>query len=103
MYNYAHRILFEITDQYKENSEYYLLLSELKRAKARLATFKGFTAATEAELALPMYMAAVILEEDIEPSKERLMKAIERLKDSSKLKLRCQEMLERLNIENLQI
>lgn len=103
LYNYAHRILFEITDQYKENSEYYLLLSELKRAKARLATFKGFTAATEAELALPMYMAAVILEEDIAEAEERLRKATERLKDSSKLKLRCQEMLERLNIEDLQI
>ena len=96
LFEYAHRVLFEITGRYKEDQEYYLLLSEIKRAKARLATFKGFTAATEAELALPMYMAAVVLDDGIEPSKERLTKAIAKLKDSSKLKLRCQEMLERL-------
>ena len=96
LFEYAHRVLFEITGRYKEDQEYYLLLSEIKRAKARLATFKGFTPATEAELALPMFMAAVVLDDGIEPSKERLTKAIAKLKDSSKLKLRCQEMLGRL-------
>jgi len=71
-------------------------MSELKRCRARLVTFKGFTPATEAELALPMYMAAVLLDEDIEPSRERLEKAIARLKDTSKLKAKCVEMMSAL-------
>ena len=97
LFEHAHRVLFEITGKYKEDAEYYLLLSEIKRAKARLATFKGFTPATEAELALPMFMASVALQEDIEPCKERLIKAIARLKDSSKLKTKCVEMMRSLD------
>jgi len=97
LYDTAHRLLFEITNKYKEDQEYYLLMSELKRCRARLVTFKGFTPATEAELALPMYMAAVLLDEDIEPSRERLEKAIARLKDTSKLKARCIEMMKALD------
>ena len=100
LYDTAHRLLFEITNKYKEDTEYYLLMRELKRCRARLVTFKGFTPATEAELALPMYMAAVLLDEDIEPSKERLTKAIARLKDSSKLKAKCVDMMRRLNIKD---
>ena len=100
LFEYAHRVLFEITGRYKEDQEYYLLLSEIKRAKARLATFKGFTPATEAELALPMFTAAVVLDDGIAEAEERLKKAIGRLKDSSKLKLRCQEMLEKLNMKD---
>ena len=97
LYEYSYRLLFEINGRYKEDAEYFLLLSEVKRAKARLATFKGFTPATEAELALPMFMAAAILGEDIEPSKERLNKAITRLKDSSKLKEKCGEIMQKCN------
>ena len=93
LFDYAHRVLFEINGRYKEDAEYYLLMSEIKRAKARLATFKGFTPATEAELALPMFMAAAILEEDVEKSRERLEKAIAKLKDSSKLKAKAMEIL----------
>ena len=96
LFDYAHRVLFEINGRYKEDAEYYLLMSEIKRAKARLATFKGFTPATEAELALPMFMAAAVLGEDIEPSKERLNKAITRLKDSSKLKENCINILNKI-------
>ena len=96
LFDYAHRVLFEINGRYKEDAEYYLLMSEIKRAKARLATFKGFTPATEAELALPMFMAAAILGEDIEPSKERLNKAITRLKDSSKLKEKSINILNKI-------
>ena len=96
LFEHAHRVLFEITGKYKEDAEYYLLISEIKRAKARLATFKGFTPTTEAELALPMYMAAVVLNEDIESSKERLTKAIGRLKDTSKLKTKCINILNNL-------
>ena len=99
LFDLANRVLFDFADKYKDDSEYYLLVSEVKRAKARLETFKGFTPTTEAELALPMFMAAHIIGEDIEPSKERLIKAIDRLKNSSKLKLRCQAMLEKLRSE----
>ena len=96
LFEYAHRILFEITNKYKEDTEYYLLLSELKRAKARLETFKGFTAASEAELALPMYMAAVVLQEGVKDAEDRLKKAIDRLKDSSKLKEKCTNILNKI-------
>ena len=94
LYDTAHRLLFEITNKYKEDQEYYLLMNELKRCRARLITFKGFTPSTEAELALPMYMAAVLLNEEVSEAKERLEKAIARLKDSSKLKAKCLEMME---------
>lgn len=97
LFDYAHRVLFEINGRYKEDAEYYLLMSEIKRAKARLATFKGFTPATEAELALPMFMAAAILGEDVEKSRERLEKAIAKLKDSSKLKAKCLEIMQKCN------
>ena len=73
--------------------EYNLKLFELKRTRARLQKFKGFTPTTEAELALPMYLSAVILGEDIEPCKARLAKATEKLKNSSKLKARCEATL----------
>ena len=96
LYDYAHRLLFEITDKYKEDTEYYLLQSELKRARARLITFKGFTAATEAELALPMYMAAVVLQEGVKDAEDRLKKAIDRLKNSSKLKEKCTNILNKI-------
>lgn len=77
-------------------TEYNLKLIELKRTRARLSKIKGFTPATEAELALPMYMTAVILEEDTAEAEERLKKAIEKLKNTSKLKKKCLEMLEKL-------
>ena len=73
--------------------EFNLKLYELKRTRARLLKFKGFTPTTEAELALPMYLAALILEEDVEAYRQRLEKATERLKDSSKLKAKCQKAL----------
>lgn len=92
----AERLLFEIPDKYQQENEYYLLLSELKRARERLKTFKGFTPASEAELALPMYLAAVKLEDGVTEAEERLRKAVEKLKDSSKLKAKCKEYLERL-------
>ena len=95
LYEHAHRVLFEITGRYQENEEYYLLMSEIKRAKARLASFKGFTPATEAELALPMYMAAVALGEDVDKSRERLEKATDRLKESSHLKAKCLEIMQK--------
>jgi ribosomal protein L24 len=96
LFEYANRLLFEINDKYKEDTEYFLLMSEVKRAKARLASFKGFTPATEAELALPMFMAAVLLQEGVEPCKERLIKAMDRLKESSNLKKKCTNILNKI-------
>lgn len=75
------------------NVEYNLKLTELKRTRARLSTIKGFTPTTEAELALPMYLAAVITGEDISGARARLEKATDRLKPSSKLKAKCAEIL----------
>ena len=97
LFEYAYRVLFEITGRYKEDTEYYLLMSEIKRAKARLSTIKGFTPATEAELALPMFMAAVALGEDVDKSRERLEKATDRLKESSNLKKKCLEIMRSLD------
>ena len=77
--------------------EYNLKLTELKRTRARLQKIKGFTPATEAEIALPMFMTAVILEDRVTEYQERLEKATNRLKDSSKLKAKCLDVLNRLN------
>ena len=57
LFELAHRILFEISDKYQHEHEYNLLLTELRRTQARLLTFRGYTPATEAELALPLYLA----------------------------------------------
>lgn len=97
----AQRLLFEIPDKYQQENEYYLLLSELKRCRERLKTFKGFTPSTEAELALPMYLAAVKLEENVPQAEERLLKAIEKLKDSSKLKATCLEYINKIKQSKL--
>ena len=91
----AQRLLFEIPDKYQQENEYYLLLSELRRCRERLKSFKGYTPASEAELALPMYLAAVKLEEDVPQAEERLLRAIARLKETSKLKALCKELLEK--------
>lgn len=93
----AHRLLFEIPDKYQQENEYYLLLSELRRARERLKTFKGYTPATEAELALPMYLAAVQLQEGIPEAESRLQTAISKLKDTSKLKATCLSCLEKFS------
>ena len=73
--------------------EFNLKLYELKRTRARLLKFKGFTPTTEAELALPMYLAALLLDEDVEAYRQRLVKATGKLKDTSKLKAKCQKAL----------
>ena len=90
LFDLAHRLLFEIPDKYQNENEYYLLLSELKRTQARLTTFKGYTPATEAELALPLYMAAIKFDSAVTTAESRLRIAISALKDSSLLKVRCQ-------------
>lgn len=110
LFDLAHRLLFEIPDKYQNENEYYLLLSEMKRTQARLVTFKGYTPATEAELALPLYMAAVksgsvtmgsgtnaahpmgtvVPDPSVTQAESRLRKAIAALKPSSFLRAKCQ-------------
>ncbi len=92
----AHRLLFDIPDKYQNENEYYLLLAELKRTRERLKTFKGYTPASEAELALPMYLAAVKLNDGIPEAETRLKNAVEKLKDTSKLKATCLDYLNKL-------
>lgn len=94
----AERLLFEITDKYQQENEYYLLLSELKRARERLKGFKGYTSSTEAELALPMYLAAVKLNDGIPEAEMRLRNAIDKLKDTSKLKAKCLDYLKKISL-----
>lgn len=87
------RVLFEIPSTYQQEKEYYLLLSELKVTAARLSTVKGFIPSQEAELALPLYLAAFKLQQDLAPAEQRLRKAMDRLQNTSLLKLRCQMYL----------
>jgi len=69
---------------------------EMERAMKRLARYRGFTAATEGELALPLFMGAMVTGENTEAATERLKKAMERLKDSSMLKFRMRFYLAKL-------
>ena len=92
----AQRLLFEIPDKYQQENEYYLLLSELRRCRERLKTFRGYTSATEAQLALPLYLAAVILNDNAAQAEARLQAAIAALKPTSKLKKLCQEYIEKV-------
>ena len=90
VFDLARRLLFEFSDKYQNENEYYLLRSELQRATQRIVKFKGFTAASEAELALPLFMAAVMLEEGLDEAQTRLQRAVQALKPTSLLRLRSQ-------------
>lgn len=92
----AHRLLFDIPNKHRHEEEYYLLINELKRTAARIQSFKGYTPASEAQLALPLYLTAVILNNNISQTEERLLKAVEKLKDTSKFKKTCLEYLEKI-------
>ena len=96
VFEIAHRLLFEIPDKYKQEEEYYLLLSELKRGVARIQSFRGYIPSAEAELALALFLAQKAIGEDSEAAQERLQRAIPKLKDSSKLKAQCIQFLEKL-------
>jgi hypothetical protein len=92
----AHRLLFEVTSSYQHEKEYFLWISELRRVRERLLSYKGYIAAQEAELAIPLYLAAVKLEEDVEAAEQRVRKVMERLNDSSFHKLYIRLYLARL-------
>ena len=92
----AYRLLFEVPSSYQHEKEYYLWISELRRVRERLLPFKGYIAAQEAELALPLYMAAVKLGEDVEAAEQRVRKVMDRLNDTSFQKLRIRLYLAQL-------
>ena len=88
LFELAHRLLFEVPTSYQHEREYYLWISELRRVRERLLPFKGYVAAQEAELALPLYLAAVKLGEGVEAAEQRVRKVMDRLNDTSYHKLR---------------
>ena len=97
LFTLAKRLLFEIPTAFQHEKEYYLLLSELKRASQRLSPIKAYLPAQEAELALPLYMTSIKLQQDIDPAEQRLRNAVEKLHNTSLLKLRCQMYLAKLS------
>lgn len=90
LFDLAKRLLFEIPEAYQHEKEYYLLLSELKRTVQRLTPIKAYLPSQEAELALPLYLASIKLNTDVQPAEQRLRAAIAKLQSTSLLKLRCQ-------------
>ena len=96
VFEIANRLLFEIPDKHKQEDEYYLLLSELKRGVARISSYKGYIASAETELALALYLASEALQEGVSEARERLERACSKLKDSSKLKAQCIELMEKM-------
>lgn len=97
LFEKAFRLLFVLSDQQISMiREYQVTQKEMERAMKRLARYKGFTAATEGELALPLFMGAMVTGENTEAATERLIKAMERLKESSMLKFRMRFYLAKL-------
>jgi transcription antitermination factor NusG len=89
----AKRLLFDIPEAYQHEKEYYLMLSEMKHVASRLSSVKAYIPSREAEFALPLYLAAVKLQQDVESTEQRLHTAIDKLQPTSLLKLRCQMYL----------
>ncbi len=97
LYEIAFRLLFVVTDKYKEESEYYIYRAEMKQLKERIQAFKGWTSQMEGELALALYMADVKLSTDTAESEERLRKAIDKIQKTSMTRLKMQLILARLS------
>ena len=93
LFDLAKRLLFEIPEAYQHEKEYYLLLSELKRTVQRLTPIKAYLPSQEAELALPLYLASIKLNTDVQPAEQRLRAAIAKLQSTSLLKQRCRMYL----------
>lgn len=93
LFRLAKRLLLEIPSSYQHEKEYFLLMSELKRTAGRLSSVKGFIPSQEVELALPLYLAAVKLQQDIPVAEARLRQGLSKLQDSSLLKLKAQMYL----------
>ena len=97
LFDKAFRLLFVLSDQQTSKiREYQVTRMELERVMKRLKRYKGYTAATEGELALGMFMGAMVTKEQVEEATDRLRKAIEKLKDTSMLKFRMRFYLAKL-------
>lgn len=100
LFETAFRLLFVLgNDEVRQVSrmrELQVTQKELERVMKRLERYKGYTAATEGELALVMFMGAMVTKEQVEEATDRLKKAIERLKDTSMLKFRMRFYLAKL-------
>ena len=97
LFEKAFRMLFVLSDhQTSKIREYQVTRMELERVMKRLKRYKGYTAATEGELALGMFMGAMVTKEQVEEATDRLRKAIEKLKESSMLKFRMRFYLAKL-------
>lgn len=97
LFEAAYRLLFVVRDKYKNETEYYIAINDLKRLMQRVAPLKGALASIEGELALALYLASVTLDTDVEQTTERLKRAIEKLKPTSLLRLRMRFYLARLS------
>ncbi len=94
----AYRLLFVFPHQEKlvrSVREIQVTQIEVKRAMQRLASFKGVTPALEGELALPMYLGAKAVGSEEEQLKAvaRVRSSLNKLKDSSLLKVRIRLFL----------
>lgn len=97
LFDKAFRLLFVLTDQQVNRiREVQVTRMELERVMKRLKRYKGYTAATEGELALGMFMGAMVTKEQVEEATDRVRKAIEKLKESSMLKFRMRFYLAKL-------
>jgi hypothetical protein len=92
----ARHLLFEVAEGHLEDPENKLARIELLRLSDRLKGLKGVIAEQEGELALAHFLAAHALGNDPTVPEERLRKAIDRLKDTSILKLRLRYYLARI-------
>jgi len=81
------RLLFSLNDLYCAEDERNLTKNEMRRIYKRLNPMKGIIAELEGRIALALYLAAAGLNLTENQDTERLLSAIERLKDTCLLKL----------------
>jgi hypothetical protein len=92
----AQRLLFEVTADHQEDVEHHMARLEVRRLRQRLTDIHAFTAQAEGELALALFLSAVLLDSDVAASAERVRRAIDALKPTSLLRMRLQLYLARL-------
>lgn len=100
----AKRLLFEpYDDTYINQRARQLMQKEVERVMKRLSPYKGVTAALEGELALAMFLGAAAIDGDTEAAAERMKRAIDKLADTSMLKLRMRCYLAKLTNDEAEI
>jgi len=90
LYQLAQQRLFAPPDRETQESEYNVMIAELRRLLPTVSLHRGYTAAREAEIALAVYMGTKALKQPAEMASERLINAINSLKTTSMLRLRLQ-------------